>query len=280
MVPYTELVQNFPELPFSQLSDQNISIHGRRALAINPQTWKHGETRNFVLHFIQNHIAKGVGMEAEAYFRYIAANIEVASSANGKCHIFIFEDAQAWETFLISARLEAWTGAVTIGSELFVPRNPKYKFKGHALGHEIVHLMVHRFVGTRLPLWMEEGFAEDLSLTAYSSYYRKRGYAGRVPKASLQTYLPLSQLTGYLAYPTDEPSLVAFYTEANWLAGYLNSFENRDKFKRMFRAMAQGTSFESALGNEYSSKWSSLADLEQDFRAYLVKAGAVKGSGK
>ena len=277
MVPYTELVRDFPDMPFSQLSDQTISAHGRRALAINPQNWKHGETRNFVLHYIQNHVAKEVAMESESYFRYIAADLNLAPSDSGKNHIFIFEDALAWETFLVTTRLELWTGAVTIGMELFVPRNPKYKFKGHALGHEIVHLMVHRFVGTKLPLWLEEGIAEDLSMTAYSSYYRRRGYSGRVAKPGLKAFIPLAQLTAITAYPSDNLTVETFYTESNWLAGYLNSFENRGKFSKMFRAMAaQGVPFESALRDEYSSKWSSISDLERDFKAYLSTAGTPK----
>ena len=106
MIPYAELMADLPEVPLSQLSDQNISPDGRRALAINPQDWKHCETRNFVLHFIHNYVAKSVGMESEAYFRYITADLGITPTEgnSGKSHIYIFEDTQAWAVFVQAAR--------------------------------------------------------------------------------------------------------------------------------------------------------------------------------
>ena len=275
LVPYTDLMGDLPEVAFSQLSDQTISPQGRRALAINPQSWKHGETPHFILHFTENFVAKSVAMEAEAHFRYIAADLAITPADGRKSHIYIFENAGAWELFRDLTSLEEWTGAVTIGNELFVPRNPKYKFKGHALAHEIVHLTVHRFVGTKLPLWLEEGYAEDVGMSAYGNFYRRRGYSGRMPKPPLTSFIPLSRLTAFSAYPSGR-EVGVFYVEANWLTGFLNNFGNQQKFLKMFRVMAQGASFDAGLREGYGSRWLSLDDLENEFKKYLATASGGK----
>ena len=266
---------DLPEVPYSELSDRDISPEGRRALAIEAQSWKHAESKNFVLHFNKNFVAKAVAGEAEANLRYVAADLGVQINSGRKSHIFIFENGVSWGIFLRIAHLELWTGAVTAGNELFIPRNPEYKFKGHSLAHEIVHLAVHRFVGTRLPLWLEEGYAEDIGLSAYGNFYRRRGYAGRAPKPPLQEFVPLTKLMGYTAYPPPN-EVLAFYVESNWLTGFLNSFGNQQKFLTMFREMANGTPFETALRDGYGSRWLSLADLETDFKKYLATATTAK----
>jgi len=268
MIPYAQLMAEMPEVPLSQLSDQTISANGRRALAIDPQNWKHGETNNFVLHFIHNYVAKSVGLEAEAYFRYITADLGITPEPGAKCHIYIFEDSQAWQTFVQSAQLEKWTGGVTIGNELFITRDPKAKFNGHTLAHEVTHLVVHRFLGTRLPLWLEEGYAEDMSLCAYGSFYRRRGYTGKPVKPMLRGFIPLSRLCSLTEYPPDQ-EVETFYIESNWLAGYLNNFGNQQSFIKMFRAAAQGMPFESAMREGYGSRWLSLDDLEVALKKFL-----------
>ena len=34
------------------------------------------------------------------------------------------------------------------------------KWKGNTLGHEVTHLVVDRFFGAGVPLWLNEGYAE------------------------------------------------------------------------------------------------------------------------
>ena len=269
LVAYNDLIGDLPEVPFSSLSDQAVSPAGRRALGLRPATWKHAESHSFILHFIQNATAKAAAIEAESDLAFIAANLGVAPPQTGKAHLYLFEDHDSWTAFLATVHLEQWIGAFTEGNEIFVQRNPKYKFKGHAMAHELVHLMIRRFIGTSLPLWLEEGTAEDLSISAYSSFYRRRGY-GQLPKLPVTTFIPLARLTSFTRYP-EGPEVEAFYRESSWLAGFLNSQNNQKSFLTMVRSMARGSLFDSALREAFGSRWLSLDSLEADFKTHLAR---------
>ncbi len=255
------------EIPFSQLTDQTLSPSGQRALAIHPDSWKHGETPHFVIHFLHRFVATPVALEAEFYYRYLMKDLDIAPSTSGKSHLYIFETGADWEQFIHGEQLEEWTGAVTIGNDLFVPRNPQYKFKGNSLGHEITHLVVHRFLGTHLPLWLEEGYAEDASLRGYATYYRMRGYNAKPPPVASPAFIPLATLMGFNRYPS-EPYVELFYHESRRVTGFLNGFGEHPQFLKFLKEMAQGTPFDSALRDGYGSKWLTLDDLETDFKKH------------
>ena len=96
-----------------------------------------------------------------------------------KAHIYIFEKPADWAVFQSAGQLEPWTGGIRSGSSLFIVRNPAFKFTDNSLGHEVVHLMVRRLYGDRVPLWLNEGLAQCLSKNAHASYQRARGYLAK-----------------------------------------------------------------------------------------------------
>src|SRR5437763_17063167 len=85
---------------------------------------------------------------------------------------------------------------------LFVPRNPAYKFSNNLLGHEIVHLALHRFYTDGIPCWLDEGFAQFISKDAHASYERARGFAAKPHSEAIpsQDVISLNILT-----PTPHP---------------------------------------------------------------------------
>lgn len=268
-VPYT-----IPCVPFAQLTDKNITVDGRRALAIRPTEWKHTETPHFVIHFFRTFVAAPVTVESEFYYRYIMADLEIhddgkVAAVAGKTHIYLFETREDWLSFRQVAMLESWTGAVCIDGALFVPRYPEFKWKGNALGHEISHLMVRLFVGRRLPLWLSEGYAEDVSSRGNSAFYRARGYLATPRELIPPSWMPLARLTSLGMYPPDA-EVTTFYRESRALAAFLSSDGKKSQFLKLFRAMAtQGTPFPNALSDAYGSRWSSVDALEADFKKQM-----------
>ena len=132
---------------------------------------------------------------------------------------------------------------------------PSFKYKGNTLGHETAHLVVDRFYGSNVPLWLNEGYAEYISRVLYASFNRARGSDAH-PRSSTLTadsYQPLDQLTNALTYPADERDVRAFYVESEKLVRFLNAAD-KVKFQLVLDALSKGSRFENALRAAYGSQ--------------------------
>src|SRR3979409_2359317 len=65
-----------PEVEFSQLRPRDPNPLGEKALAINPDQWKHGETDHFIYHFVHSYVVTPVSIEAEFHYRVIAKELQ------------------------------------------------------------------------------------------------------------------------------------------------------------------------------------------------------------
>ena len=269
----TESPGALPELAFSALSDRSITPFAQAALDIRAADWRHAETANFVYHFFHGFIAAPVSVEAEAYYRMIAKDLDRETGQwERKCHIFIFEETADWTEFQKRGVLDPWTGGLHRGGELFIQRNPAVKWKGSTLGHEVAHLVVHRFFGPGVPLWLNEGYAEYAASRFYAAFHRARGFLARPRAAAVDpaSFLPLATLTSALAYPADPREVATFYDESERLVRFLSA-ENRAGFTAFFEAMSKGNRFESALSKGFGARFGSLDSLERDFKNYATK---------
>src|SRR5579864_775222 len=168
------------EVEFSSLSQRDPNPLGEKALAIHPEQWKHAETEHFIYHFVHSYVATPVSVEAEFHYRVVAKELERDQQTTDiKSHIYIFERPEDWQQFQVFGNLEAWSGGIHSSGSLFVQRNPAYKFSNNLLGHEIVHLVLHRFYTDGIPCWLDEGFAQFISKDAHASYERARGYLAK-----------------------------------------------------------------------------------------------------
>ena len=168
------------EVPLQALSDRNFTPLAQAALTIRPTEWKHAETANFVYHYFHSFIAAPVAVEAEFYYRVISKDLEKDTTQwERKGHVFIFETDEDWAAFQKKGALDPWTGGIHSGGSLFLKRDPQMKFKGNTLGHEITHLVLDRFFGSGIPLWLNEGYAEYASTICYAAFNRARGYSAR-----------------------------------------------------------------------------------------------------
>jgi len=262
---------SLPEIEFSQLSQRDPNPLGEKALAIHPEQWKHAETEHFIYHFVHGYVATPVSVEAEFHYRVIAKELERAQPAGDiKSHIYIFERPEEWQEFQAFGKLEPWSGGIHSAGSLFVQRNPAYKFSNNLLGHEIVHLVLHRFYTDGIPCWLDEGFAQFISKDARASYERARGYAAKPQSEAIpsQDLIPLSILTATTHPPSDRVRI--FYDESERLVRFLAATD-KPSFLSLLDALARHQPLETVLPRLYSGRFPNIAALEEKFREYASK---------
>jgi hypothetical protein len=263
----------FKEISFSFLSDRNVSTLGAKALGLRATEWKHAETPHFVYHFFQSFVAAPVSVEAEFFYGVVAKELgRDTAQWERKCHVFIFERADDWRQFQTSGKLDPWTGGLCTGGELFLLREADRKWKGDTLGHEVTHLVVFRFLGTGVPLWLNEGFAEYAASRGYSSFWRARGYKAnpKVQAVSPAQWIPVMQLTSMLEYPAEATQVPTFYHESERLVRFLSATDRRG-FLTFLEAMAQGNRFDTALTKGFPGKFASIDALDKAAKEYATK---------
>jgi hypothetical protein len=259
------------EIEFSQLSQQDPNPLGEKALAIHPEQWKHAETDHFIYHFVHRYVATPISVEAEFHYRVVAKELEREPTAVAtKSHVYIFEKPDEWHEFQVFGKLEPWSGGIHSAGSLFVQRNPSYKFSGNALGHEIVHLVLHRFYPDGVPCWLNEGFAQYVSKGAHASYQRARGYTAKPHSEAIavQDLIPLATLVAITHPPPDH--VETFYDESERLVRFL-VFTDKPKFLMLLDAIGGHQPFETAILRIYPGTFSSLTALQDKFREYAAK---------
>ena len=266
-----------PAVPFTSLTSQNLAPLGKAALALEPAEWKHAETENFVYHCFRSYVDRGVTVEAEFYYRVIAHDLSKDTTHwERKAHIFIFNNPADWKLFQAKANLDPWTGGIHSNNELFLQRDSAFKFKGWTLGHETAHLVINRFYGANVPLWLNEGYAEYIGRVAYNSFYRARGYAAhpRTDRLSAEEFIPVTQLADMLSYPVEVQKVLAFYVESEKMVRFLNAAD-KSKFQQLLDLLAKGSLFENALHNAYGTRFPSPHLLEEEFKVAAIAAPAA-----
>lgn len=277
--PASAQLSGLPEVQFSQLSQTDPNPLGARALAIHPEEWKHAETEHFVYHFFHGYVATPVSVEAEFHYRVVVKELErEPPAADTKSHVYIFERPEDWEQFQTVGGLEKWTGGIHSEGSLFIQRNPRNRFSDNTLGHEIVHLVMHRFYPSGIPRWLDEGFAQYISKNAHASYQRARGYLAKPHSRPVEAgdLFPLSQLTT-MSYPAEPERVSVFYEEAERLVRFLVATD-KSSFLALLDALSRHQPFEKALTNYYAGKFPSMAALETRFREYAANDYALAGS--
>jgi hypothetical protein len=260
-----------PEVEFSSLSQRDPNPLGERALTIYPAQWKHGETEHFIYHFAHSYVATPISVEAEFHYRVVAKELEREQPAGDtKSHIYVFERPADWLEFQTVGHLEKWTGGIHSQGSLFILRDPANKFSGNLLGHEIAHLVLHRFYADGIPRWLDEGFAQYVSKGAHASYQRARGYIAKARSQAIlkSELIPLAALVATTQAPSENPE--TFYNESERLVRFLVATD-KPNFLTLLDALARHQPFESALLRIYAGKFASAAALEEKFRDYAAK---------
>jgi hypothetical protein len=268
--PITGL-NSLSEVEFSQLSQRDPNPLGEKAFAIHPEQWKHAETEHFIYHFVHSYVATPVSIEAEFHYRVIAKELERDQPpTDTKSHIYIFERPEEWQQFQVFGKLEPWSGGIHSAGSLFIQRNPAYKFSNNLLGHEIVHLVLHRFYTDGIPCWLDEGFAQYISKDAHAAYERARGYIAKPHSESIapQELIPLAALVAMTHPPSDR--VASFYDESERLVRFLATTD-KPSFLALLDALARHQPLETVLPRLYAGKFTNITMLEEKFREYATK---------
>jgi hypothetical protein len=259
------------EVEFSQLTQRDPNPLGEIALGIQPAQWKHAETEHFVYHFIHSYVATPVSVEAEFHYRVVAKELERDQPTTDiKSHIYIFEDPEQWRQFQRFGSLEPWTGGIHAQGSLFIQRDPRYKFSNNVLGHEIVHLVLHRFYSGGIPCWLDEGFAQYISKNAHASYQRARGYLSKPHSDAIAQpqLIPLADLLAFTHPPSERVEI--FYDESERLVRFLAATD-KASFLAMLDALARHQPFETVLPRLFSAHFATVPALEEKFGDYAAK---------
>jgi len=259
------------ELEFSELSQRDPNPLAEKALAIHPDQWKHAETEHFIYHFVHSYVATPISVEAEFHYRVIAKELERDQPAGDiKSHIYIFEQPEEWREFQVFGKLEQWSGGIHSAGSLFVQRNPSYRFSDNSLGHEIVHLVLHRFYTDGIPSWLDEGFAQFISKDAHASYQRARGYIAKPHSDAIapEDLIPLTVLTTMTHPPSERVHI--FYDESERLVRFLAATD-KPSFLSLLNSLARHQPLETILPRLYAGRFTNISVLEEKFREYASK---------
>lgn len=264
-------LNSLTEVEFSQLSQRDPNPLGEKALAIHPDQWKHAESEHFIYHFVHGYVATPVSVEAEFHYRVIVKELEREQlTTDIKSHIYIFERPEEWQQFQSFGHLEPWTGGIHSAGSLFIQHNPAYKFSNNSLGHEIVHLVLHRFYTDGIPCWLDEGLAQFISKDAHASYQRARGYISKPHSEAIAPadLIPLATLVAITHPPSEH--VHTFYDESERLVRFLATTD-KPSFLNLLDAVARHQPLETTLARFYAGHFTTLPALEEKFRDYAAK---------
>ena len=146
---------------------------------------------------------------------------------------------------------------------------------GSTIPHELTHLAIGIFLGKRADSsdlrWINEGLA-----------VHEEDKAGAKPEAALRQYLRdklpetgLFGVAGLLAAKPDEntPQEAAnlWYATAGSLVEFMIGIDGGKQFRDFLKVLGKGETAEQAFETAYAGTYSSLADLEKNFRERLKR---------
>ena len=262
------------DLNWDEKQQKALSRHGTEALTLPDFEWQHAESEHFIYHFAQRWMAERAGNEAETYYDWIKKDLKIDDDHwEIKGQIFLFETEISWKRFVEKTGVDRWSGGVCMGNEIFLLSPPRGNpFTGATLPHELAHLVLNRFLRGQVPVWLNEGFAEQQSRKHFLSYTKPRGYnfllqPNVVPS---KDYIPLEDLTAAADYPSDSKKVSIFYTESVRLVQFLIEDHPKQNFLEFLQSMADGMRFENALDRVYSPSYRTLETFETKFKDVAI----------
>jgi len=250
------------EKPWEQITDQQLFDPGKIALGQNPSKWHHAETAHFVIHFHKRIDAQKVARQAEFYYEQVKKDLQVEKDRfDRKSHIFLFEKEEEWHQFVADAKFMEWAAGVSSRSELyFLSRKGSGDFAAGTLAHEMTHCIFYRFVPRRIPMWLNEGFAEFESGNAYAKFKGIGGGNRGSGRGGAAGY-PLQKLLAAKEYPKDRNDVHEFYRTSERLVRFLITKLDRNRFVPLVMKIADGASLESAVLEIHADKFKTFDEF-------------------
>jgi hypothetical protein len=256
----------FVELKANDPKIMTGSADGRLAIAIRPEKWKAAETDNFIIHYRRMTEAQKVGREIEFNLWFVAKSLGVGPETYAKkSHVFVFEDAKEWKTFLASTSAPPWSYSFAYGDELFlnIRGENNASFDSGTLAHEATHAVVARiYPGATWPIWLNEGFAEYMSAAAVAA--RKNQTVKRHEDTLRYADLPLDQMFAMQKYP-DEKDVHRLYQSSEKFVRFLFTELPADRFVKFANSLLAGQPAKETFLQVYGDK---IKDWDTFLRLY------------
>lgn len=117
------------------------------------------------------------------------------------------------------------------------------------LFHEYTHALIHDLTNGRCPTWLNEGFAE------YEGRTQSPGSLTRLRKAQdAQRLIPWPELSGRFSFSLSGEEVALAYEQAYSVVAYLKSRYGFWRFRRLLKAVGEGTGWEAAFTDEFRVK--------------------------
>lgn len=251
------------EKKFEALATRDTSPLSVKALELQPQKWKHGETEHFIIHYRRITEAQKVAREVEFDLWFVARALGASKERYAKkSHIYVFQDEREWNIFRYEAGFLEWMTSVAVGDDLFLHVGGAGEgFDSETLAHETTHAVVARlYPGNRWPRWLNEGFAEYMATASLSA--RKRVWKQGMQRGLSGATLSPTELVAITNYPEDRKKVHQFYQSSEKLIRFLMNEYPPERFPAFTDAILAGTPFQDALLKTYS-------DRVKDYPAFL-----------
>lgn len=263
------------EKKFEQLSNQQISKDGQKALEINPAKWRHAETDNFIVHYRRATEAQKVVREVEYDLWFVATTLGATRDRySKKSHVYVFEDDDEWKKFLAASdNPMKWAVSYAHGDELFLNirgggnSGPNTSFDSHTLAHETTHAVVARlYRGKRWPLWLNEGFAEYMGGASVAA---RKGMRVQHYERDLRSGdMPLTTLAKMDHYPSSQGELHALYQSSEKFLRFLMTEGGKERIAKFIDAILSGQDMQSAVLGTYSDKFKDWQAFEKKYEKF------------
>ncbi len=262
----TPLVEIAPD----KVPKEGISENGQIALAVLPDKWKVAETPDFYIHFRRMTEARKVGREVEFNLSFIARQLDATPAQYArKSHVYIFEDAAEWASFVAKTQMPEWTSSFAHGDELFlnVRGRDGAPFDSQTLAHETTHAVIARIYRKRgWPIWLNEGTAEYMGSAAVAA--RKNQTLKRFQTKLEVADMPLEELIHLESYPQNTKDVYRLYQTSEKFVRFLMSKGTTQQFVGFADALIAGQTVEQAISANYIQTFPDFKKFQADYEKY------------
>ena len=255
---------------WATLSNRDISRLGSQALALNPRSWSHGETENFIIHYRNFSDALQIAREIEFDLWYVARTLGATREQYArKSHVYVFQDDKEWQTFVAEAQPRGkWAHSFAVHDELFLNvHGTGSGFESHTLAHETAHAVVARIYGNRRwPLWLNEGFADYMADACGAV---RRGLAPEANPRNLRwATMTVTELLAVSQYPQNPSSVSQLYDTSTKFVRYLFAKYPAELFPKLVDRLLDGVAAPQALVDVYGDEFRDLTTFDKQFETF------------
>ncbi len=188
---------------------------------------------------------------------------------DNRCKIYLY---QSRTEYMTNSKQPEWSGGFSIPSErTIVSYQNAPNFLQSVLPHEMAHLIFREFVGFKngqIPRWLDEGFAvwqEQGPKDHYNMIVKRAIEAG--------TTIPLRSLNQMnLLHDKQTHDAELFYSQSQSMVRFLLEQRDPSYFIDFCRLLRDGVNFEEALRKSYEHDFSTLEELEKNWKLFVAQS--------